>query len=315
MRMHQGDDFLRAVVASPDDASFRAVYADWLEERGDVRDNLGHVELFCANQCRMAPFPTPTGRSPNTHCYAPKAMTDFHTATFRLLRTKPKVSSAAVSQVEDAERRLGFRLPISVREWYSNGDATDILARYSNQDPPIPLKEFAVTEWHSLHLLQFKYENQGVCTWSIVLDGSDDPPVYVDVDTDGAEWTPPAPTFSAYIHACVWDYVLVFDQPGLVQAQNEPLSAEALGQLRKRFEEQAPTFGWPGSTQHRFAGKGCAILIWAAEDQADWFVGAREVMSLETALRAVWQLDNVGRSLYDCSAIGKEILDRIRGGA
>jgi hypothetical protein len=115
-------------------------------------------------------------------------MTAFHTATFRLLRTEPHVSPAAVSWVEDAERRLGCRLPASVREWYCNAKAIDILSRYSNQDPPIALKKFAVIEWESLRLLPFKYENQGVCTWSISLDGSDDPPVYVDVDSDGKQW-------------------------------------------------------------------------------------------------------------------------------
>jgi hypothetical protein len=148
-----------------------------------------------------------------------------------------------------------------------------------------------------------------------VLDGSDDPPVYVDVDTDGAEWQMQAPKFSACIYACVWDHVFVFDQPGLVQAQNEPLSAEALGHLRERFTEQPPTFGWPGSTQHRFAGKSQAILNWAGEDQADWFVGARDAKSLETALRAVWSADNIGVSFHDCSEIGNAGLDRIRSGA
>src|SRR5688572_16059631 len=112
-------------------------------------------------------------------------MTSFHSATFRLLRIEPHVSSAAVSAVESVERRLGFRLPASVREWYSNDGAIDILAKYSNQDQPIPPEKFAVTEWNSRRLLPFKYENQGICTWSISLDGSDDPSVYIDVDSDG----------------------------------------------------------------------------------------------------------------------------------
>lgn len=242
-------------------------------------------------------------------------MTSFHSATFRLLRTEPAVSSAAVSAVENAERRLGFRLPPSVREWYCNAEAIETLAKYSNQDPPIPLEKFAVIEWNSLHLLPFKYENQGVCTWSISLDGSDDPPVYVDVDSDGKQWNMQAPTFSEYVYSCVWDCASVLDQPALVQAQNEPLSEEAVGELRRHFSEQPPTFGWPGSTQHRFAGKQCAILIWTGEGQADWFVGARDAKSLEGALRIIWNLDVVGKSLYDCTAIGKAVLDRIRGRA
>src|SRR6516162_5986749 len=151
-------------------------------------------------------------------------MTSFHSATFRLLRSEPHVSSAARSTVESAECRLGFRLPPSVGEWYCNEKAIDILAKYSNQDPPIPLEEFAVTEWNSLRLQPFKYENQGVCKWAISLDGSDDPPVYLDVDTDGKQWNMQAPTFSAYLYSCVWDYASVMYQPALVQAQNATLS-------------------------------------------------------------------------------------------
>src|SRR5262245_21618212 len=120
-------------------------------------------------------------------------MTSFHLATCRLLRKEPRMSAAAQSAVENVERRLGFRLPASVREWYCDDKAIDILAKYNNQDWPIRLEKFAVIEWNSLRLLPFKYENQGVCTWSISLDGSDDPPVYVDVDTDGKQWNMQAP--------------------------------------------------------------------------------------------------------------------------
>jgi hypothetical protein len=147
-----------------------------------------------------------------------------------------------------------------------------------------------------------------------LLDGSDDPPVYVDVDSNGVQWDLQAPTFSAYVYSCVWDYVFVLDQSVLVQAQNEPLSTEAIGELRGRFRQQPSTFGWPGNTQHRFAGNGHAILIWAGEEQADWFVGAHDPVSLESVVREVWMLDNVGQSFYDCDEMGKIVLDRIRTG-
>src|SRR5262245_47167949 len=136
-------------------------------------------------------------------------MTRFHSTTFQLLGIEPQMSPAAQSEVEQAERRLGFELPASVREWYCEEKAIDSLAKYSNQDWPIPLREFAVKEWKTHRLLPFKYENQGVCTWAIFLDGSDDPPVYVDVDSHGTQWNMQAPTFSAYVHACVWDYAFV----------------------------------------------------------------------------------------------------------
>jgi hypothetical protein len=124
-----------------------------------------------------------------------------------------------------------------------------------------------------------------------------------------------APTFSAYVYSCVWDYSVVMDQPALVQAQNEPLSAEAVGELRRHFSEQPPTFGWPGSAQRRFADDQCAILIWAGEGQADWFMGARDAKSLEQALRIVWTLDGVGPAFYDCTELGKAALDGMRTGA
>lgn len=241
-------------------------------------------------------------------------MTSFHSATFVLLGSELRSSTARLSDVEEVEDRLGFRLPSSIREWYCNEKAIDILAKYSNQDWPIPLQEFAVKDWKTQRLLPFKYENQGVCTWAFLLDGSDDPPVYVDMDSNGAQWNLQAPTFSAFVYSCVWDYVFVLDRPAQVRAQNESLSTASLGQLRSRFREQPSTFGWPGNTQHRFAGNDHAILIWAGEGQADWFVGARDAKSLESVVRDVWMLDNVGQSLYDCDEVGKTVLDRIRSG-
>lgn len=93
-----------------------------------------------------------------------------------------------------------------------------MLARYSNKDWPIAPPDFALKEWHTQRLLPFKNENQGVCVWAVDMDGSDDPPVYVDVDTGGAEWFLQAPTFSAHVNACVWDYARVLNQPALVQS-------------------------------------------------------------------------------------------------
>lgn len=241
------------------------------------------------------------------------AMKSYHAKTYRLLRSEPRLSVVAGLAVESTERRLRFRLPASVREWYCDEDAIDILAKFSNSDDPIALEKLRVTKWRGMRLLPFKNENQGLATWAIVLDGADDPPVLMDFDTDGAEWIPKAPTFSAYIRACVWDYVMVLNQPVLVQAQNGPLSAEAFGQLWKAFAEQPPTTGWPGDTQYRFEGKDCAILIWAEERGSDWFVGARDVESLEAVLRVIWHLDDVGQSLYDIEETGKAVLDRIRG--
>jgi hypothetical protein len=206
-------------------------------------------------------------------------------------------------------------LPRSVRDWYEREDAVKILADHSHADPPIPTKDLAVLNWQSHKLLPFRHENQGVCTWAIDLNGSDDPPVYVDVDSNGREWQLLASSFSQYVYSCVWDYRLVFGQPGLVQAQNAALSPSVRGTLATLFGEEIQTHGWPGSTQYRFHRKGQAILIWDSPGEADWFVAAPTAEALESALVAVWSLDDVGKHLYDCSQLGKETLEKIRNRA
>jgi hypothetical protein len=239
----------------------------------------------------------------------------YHAAAFRLLNSEPRTSRAAEVALQDAESRLGIAFPASVREWYACQDALQILAEHSNQDPPIAVKDFAIVDWQSRRLLPFRHENQGVCTWAILLDGLEDPPVYVDVDSGGKEWQPLAPTFSAYVYSCVWDHKLVFERPAVVQAQNEILSRSALDGLAAPFTEELQTHGWPGSTQYRFINDLAAILIWSSELQADWFIGSPNASSLQAALVKVWKLDNVGQSLWACSPIGKAVLEKIRGRA
>ncbi len=233
-------------------------------------------------------------------------MPSFHIDTFRLLRTDPQASQTAIQQLLTAEQRLGTQLPPAVREWYSIRDAEQILESHSNNDPPIPIDEFELERSDLGDIIPFRHENQGVALWSILLDGSDDPPVYVNVDDNG--WNILAKTFSGYIYSCVWDYAVVLDKPAFVQAQNDPLSDGALNSLTREFEEHIRTYGWPGSTQFRFSRDRQAILIWSAENQADWFVAADDADALRSALQTVWQFDAVGQSFYDCSEIGKTVL-------
>ena len=236
----------------------------------------------------------------------------YHAATFRLLDSAPRTSAAAKAVVHDAEKRLGLSLPSSVREWYGCEDALAILAKHSNEDPPIAVPDFAVVEWQSRRLLPIRHENQGVCTWAIMLDGSEDPPVLVDVDSRGKDWRRSASTFSSYVYSCVWDYRRVFGQPAFVQAQNCSLSREALDGLIATHSEEMQTYGWPGSTQHRFSKGTAAILIWSSTGQADWFIASPDAATLESAVRAVCHLDDVGDYLCANSPIGEAVLDEIR---
>jgi hypothetical protein len=145
-----------------------------------------------------------------------------------------------------------------------------------------------------------------------MLDNSDDPPVYVDVDSGGTYWQLLASTFSGYVRSCVWDYTMVLKQPALVQAQNGPLSVAAINELEHALHAEPKTFGWPGSTQYRFGGTDYAILIWGTASQADWFVGAYDESALDLALRRIWHLDHVGEAFYPCCKIAETVLAKAR---
>jgi len=236
----------------------------------------------------------------------------LHDETFRLLGVMPSKSPSAMNELDEAERRLGVSMPASVRDWYERDSAIRILAEHSNDDPPIKVPDFALTTWHSKTLLPIRNENQGVCTWGVELDGSDDPPVRVDVDMDGREWWLQAPSFSKYVFSCVWDYVKVFQQSAVVAAQNDELSQTAIHKLGTLFEAELTTHSWPGHTQYRFHRKDHSVLIWDSEGQADWYVAAANLASLQDALESVWKVDSVGESLYGLDDVGREALEQFR---
>ena len=235
-------------------------------------------------------------------------MLRFHPDTFELLGTKPHLSQPAINQIEVVEKRLGIQLPGAVYEWYLYVEAIQILTTYSNKDRPIPIAEFVLEKWNNKTLLPFKKENQGVCIWAILLNDADNPPVYVTID--GHSWLNQADTFSEHIYSCVWDYTTVFEKPALLQAQHDPVSDHVIERLKTEFTEKISTYNWPGKVQYRFSREQQAILIWAAENQADWFVAANNADALHSILATVWHWQAVGPSFYDCTPIAKTVLEQ-----
>jgi len=225
-------------------------------------------------------------------------MLTYHSRTFELLATEPRVSPAALEMLEQVEKRIGRVLPASVREWYELDGARQLLLRFSNDDPPLhisdfgkPLKDTSGGGPHDLlgrNLLVFRWENQGVCAWAIQLDGSDDPPVVVDFDTPFSSWVQCASSFSQHLYAWMWDHALVLGKLRgddllddlVIEAHSQPLSQEALAFLRSHFQAELVTHGWPGDTQYRFFTGDQRILIWDGETQADWFLSAKSKEAL-----------------------------------
>ena len=105
-----------------------------------------------------------------------------------------------------AERRLGVRLPESVREWYSEVDGRNLLSKYSNNDWALNPDEFKRVELCGKELVTFLVENQGVCWWGFELNGSDDPPVHVNLDPPPDNLFQYAATFSEFTYVRVFDF-------------------------------------------------------------------------------------------------------------
>ena len=246
----------------------------------------------------------------------------YHTKTLELLGIKPHRSTVAIKKLDRVEHRIGRKLPASVREWYSLKGACDLLRKYSNDDPPLEIDEFGEPRRdthgggpHDLlarDLLVFRYENQAVCVWAIKLDGSDDPPVVLDFDSQFKTWKPCAATFSTHLYTWMWDNALVLGRDLLVQAQNRPLSARALSSLRRHFEQGPETHGWPANTQYRFYKNDQRIVIWASKDQADWFLSAEDEDSLRDLSRVVAKWDGVGEAMWSHTDRGTAVLKRVQ---
>ena len=82
------------------------------------------------------------------------------------------------SELDAAERRLGFPLPVALREWYQlAGQRKDLTARQDRLLSPSVLKA-------EHGMLFFHVENQGCCLWGVRREdvGHENPPVFMRDD-------------------------------------------------------------------------------------------------------------------------------------
>ncbi len=154
-------------------------------------------------------------------------------------------------------------------------------------------------------------ENQGVCNWAVRLEGSDDPPVVVEVDSPRRDqWQPYAPRFSTYTYTQVWDHMCNWN----LAAQERALAQTDLAHLRTLFVEGPRTTGWPPGRQYRFAHGDQRMLIWDDKDaQADWWLWAPDEAALLALARQIWHCGNLATGLYSLDEPGQAVLRRLRG--
>jgi len=190
-----------------------------------------------------------------------------------------------------AERRLGIRLPESVREWYSVVDGRNVLSKYSNGDWALDPSEFARVEVCGKELAKILVENQSVCWWGFELNGSDDPPVHVNLDPPPDNLFQYAATFSEFTYVRVFDFDGWWNEDRFLLEIREPLQQATIRWLESRFVSEPRSVGWPGVITYRFSTSLGRIIIWQGERQADWILTAPSsdaLIHLKQEVIAVW---------------------------
>ncbi len=251
----------------------------------------------------------------------------YHQAAIDLIQHQSEFSSASKELLNRFEERSGIRLPAAVREWYELEGAVELLAAYSNDDHPVPIESFGeggneqlrtgVSDGSTLRRLVMLHENQGVCRWAVLLNGSDDPPVEVEIEFTASKptWQHHADSFSAWIYTRIADHRWLSDIENAcaLGAQYQRSVPVVVTCLRTMMEEGPRTYAWPGKTNYRFLTEDRTLLIWDQENgQSDWWLSADSLESLTDLVSQISGCGGLQSTLYDLSECGAAALSQVR---
>ena len=216
-----------------------------------------------------------------------------HLKALALIGREPGTAEHAKRELDEFDRKHLSRAKIapSVREWYETPGAVEILREYSNEDAALSIPELTLSTWTRaedasirLNVLEFLWENQGVCVWAVALTGEDDPPVVVRWNEEDLRVRRCADTFSTFVFSRLWDFQPLVEEWVRFQAQEKPISDIDLGYLRSMFREGPTTYTsacFSGIT-HRFEAPEGRIVVgnYGSEgtiESADWYVYAKSL--------------------------------------
>lgn len=165
------------------------------------------------------------------------------------------------SELDAAERRLGVRLPVALRDWYERYAGLDHV--WCRQDELLAPAAFRISDG----LLIFCSENQSVVRWGVRVEDLDqgDPPVFLEEDY--ADEDLPAECDSVSEFALLFALMNVKWSSALACTANGPANRKALAAVRARYPRLAfPDQHWPPPGPARFYGNEDVILETHNED-------------------------------------------------
>jgi uncharacterized protein (TIGR02996 family) len=184
---------IQTIHANPTDDVPRLVYADWLEERGDLRGEFLRIQTALMRMPRKdrqhAGFMKRLKELRSS--IDPESLAWFNTLRYRtafaaLARPLTPSNGVPEKRVAQAEHRLGVRLPRALRDYYLLAGRCDRLNQAN--DRLLPPEDWELASGK----IAFLVENQGVALAGVRADdpAGDDPPVfwgYLDED-DRPDW-------------------------------------------------------------------------------------------------------------------------------
>jgi hypothetical protein len=289
----------------------------------------------------------------------------YHQNVFDLLDIEPAPSEAALRMIEECERRCQKRLPAAVRDWYALDGVVHLPDDpltveygylwwdYSNDDHPVALAEVLRAFERGVGAgprsrrpdVTVLVENQGCCSWYIRLDGSDDPPVRVDLDFETGGSKTVAPHFSEFVFDWIAGYYCQDYTPlshksyrardfkpymrrplrpklyakGLwLRSPREPaLLPPHIDHLIETLREEPHHMQEGGPTTYRFTAPGARLRVttdhWeVAGGHSAWWLHASSARALADLARRVWHIGSLSRSLLASTEAAQAVLERLR---
>lgn len=259
--------FIQAILANPTDDGPRLVYADWLEERGDlggeflrIQTDLTRMPRKDKQQARFRKRLKQLRARLDAELLAWFNTLRYRTAFGALARPLTPKDGVPEQQIVQHERRLGVRLPRALRDYYLVGGRGGRLNQAHDRLLPPARWELASGK------IVFLEENQGVALAGVRANdpAGDDPPVFWGyLEEENPRWRRHQDCCSEFLVINLYLQAVLGGMKYLAQANITP---ENLAQIQKTW----PFIG-EGYVQ-AFGKDGQAVCVMG---DADLYVGGR----------------------------------------
>jgi uncharacterized protein (TIGR02996 family) len=259
--MNEEEGFLQSVQAHPGDTGLRLVYADWLEERGDVRgefirvqEEMNALPAYSDRYAELKPrrnalreqidagwrakLGYPRHRPMFTQL--PERRVERWRVVEEFIDTWHKPLKPGDGDTEEElranEERLGFRLPSALREWYAlAGKRHDV---WTTECRFVELSGLRAEPTHfnsHADALIFYWADNVAEVWGIRQQdlGLEDPPIFA--------FNQPAQVSSTVTVFAIMALLSNFNYQPILAWANFPPNAPAFGEVEKKFQKCALT--------------------------------------------------------------------------